>query len=56
MLLGAAAETLKVPVAILLHVPQQPIFDGKREDQIIAHTFREFLKNGRPHVAAPRTR
>src|SRR2546423_9107138 len=45
-LFALLAETLKVPVAILLHVPQQPIFDGKREDQIIAYTFREFLKTG----------
>jgi len=45
-LFALLAESLKVPVAILLHVPQQPIFDGKREDQIIAYTFREFLKSG----------
>src|SRR5262245_4221373 len=44
-ILALLAETLKMPVAILLHVPQQPIFDGKREDQIIAYTFREFLKS-----------
>lgn len=45
-ILALVAEQLKLPVAILLHVPQQPIFDGKREDQIIAYTFREFLKTG----------
>lgn len=44
--LALVAEQMKMPVAILLHVPQQPIFDGKREDQIISHTFREFLKTG----------
>jgi PhoPQ-activated pathogenicity-related protein len=43
-LLAVAAEQAQTPVAILLHVPQQPIFDGKREDQIIAYTFREFLQ------------
>jgi PhoPQ-activated pathogenicity-related protein len=47
-LLAAVAEHLKMPVAILLHVPRQPIFDGKREDEIIAYTFREFLKTGDP--------
>ena len=47
-ILALLAESLKTPVAILLHVPQQPIFDGKREDQIIAYTFREFLKAGDP--------
>jgi PhoPQ-activated pathogenicity-related protein len=43
-LLAIAAEQMQTPVAILLHVPQQPIFDGKREDEAIAYTFREFLK------------
>ena len=38
------AEQMKTPVAVLLHVPQQPIFDGKVEDQIIAHTFDQYLK------------
>ena len=45
-LLAVAAQQMKSPVAILLHVPQQPIFDGKREDAIIAMTFEEFLKTG----------
>jgi PhoPQ-activated pathogenicity-related protein len=31
-------------VAVLLHVPQQPIFDGKVEDQIIALTFEKYLQ------------
>jgi PhoPQ-activated pathogenicity-related protein len=47
-ILALLAESLKTPVAILLHVPQQPIFEGKREDQIIAYTFREFIKSGDP--------
>lgn len=45
-LLALAAEQLKTPVAILLHVPQQPMFDGKREDEIISMTFREYMKSG----------
>jgi PhoPQ-activated pathogenicity-related protein len=45
-LLALAAEQLKTPVAILLHVPQQPLFGGKREDEIISLTFREFMKSG----------
>jgi PhoPQ-activated pathogenicity-related protein len=44
--LALVAEQMKMPVAILLHVPQQPMFDGKKEDEIIALTFREFLKTG----------
>ena len=39
---------MKTPVAILLHVPQQPIFGGKREDAIIAYTFDEYLKTSDP--------
>lgn len=58
LILAAAAESMKVPIAILLHVPQQPILDGKREDEIIAHTFREFLKKGDPTypLLAPMTK
>jgi PhoPQ-activated pathogenicity-related protein len=44
--LALVAEQMKMPVAILLHVPQQPLFGGKKEDEIIALTFREFLKTG----------
>ena len=56
--LALVAEAMKMPVAILLHVPQQPILDGKREDQIIAYTFREFLKSGDPTLPllAPMTK
>lgn len=38
------ADKLETPIAILLHVPQQPIFDGKTEDQIIAYTFDKYLR------------
>jgi PhoPQ-activated pathogenicity-related protein len=31
-------------VAVLLNVPQQPIFDGMVEDQIISYTFEQFIK------------
>jgi PhoPQ-activated pathogenicity-related protein len=40
------AELLKTPVAVLLQVPQQPIFDGKVEDEIIALTFENYLRTG----------
>ena len=42
------ANRLETPVAILMHVPQQPIFDGKKEDQIIAYTFSQYLKTEDP--------
>ena len=42
----ALAEVLATPVALLLHVPQQPIFDGLYEDAAIAYTFDQFLRTG----------
>lgn len=34
----------KVPVAFLYGIPNQPLFEGKREDALIAETFVRFLK------------
>ena len=48
LLFGRLAERMRTPVAVLLHVPQQPIFDGKREDQIIAFTFENYLRTKDP--------
>jgi PhoPQ-activated pathogenicity-related protein len=45
-LLVALAEQLKTPIAILAHVPQQPILGGKVEDDAIAETFVNFMKTG----------
>lgn len=42
------AEMLKTPVAVLMHVPHQPIFDGKKEDAAIAYTFDEYLRTKDP--------
>jgi PhoPQ-activated pathogenicity-related protein len=42
-MLALAAAKLKSPIAVLLHVPQQPILDGMVEDQIIAYTFEKYL-------------
>ena len=47
-LFAEMANRLETPIAILLHVPQQPIFDGKKEDQIIAYTFAQYLKTEDP--------
>lgn len=46
MLLAAAAEKLGMPVAVLLHVPQQPMFDDLYEDALISHTFEQYIRTG----------
>jgi PhoPQ-activated pathogenicity-related protein len=42
------AELLKTPVAVLLHVPHQPILGGRHEDAAIAYTFDEYLRTNDP--------
>ncbi|MCC6240363.1 MAG: hypothetical protein IT448_08710 [Phycisphaerales bacterium] len=46
ILFASFAEQLHAPLAIVLNVPQQPVFGGKTEDAIIAYTFDEYLKTG----------
>lgn len=36
----------KIPVAFLLGIPKQPLYDGKREDALIAETFVRYLDSG----------
>jgi PhoPQ-activated pathogenicity-related protein len=45
MLVGLLAKHLGMPVAILHQVPFQPI-DGKKEDALIADTFKRYLDGG----------
>jgi PhoPQ-activated pathogenicity-related protein len=39
-------EIMRAPVAVLMQVPEQPLFGGKKEDEIISHTFVEYMKSG----------
>lgn len=43
VLFANLAKQLASPIAVLLQVPQQPIFDGMVEDEIISYTFEKFL-------------
>jgi PhoPQ-activated pathogenicity-related protein len=40
------AEKLGTPIAILLQVPFQPMFDQLTEDWLIAYTFEQYMKTG----------
>lgn len=44
-LFTALAQKVRAPVAVLRHVPFQPLFD-RREDALIAYTFDQYLKTG----------
>jgi PhoPQ-activated pathogenicity-related protein len=37
------ARALRAPVALLSDIPNQPLFGGLREDDLLAHTFVQFL-------------
>ncbi len=48
ILFAALAEQLGTPIAVLLQVPQQPLFDGLKEDALIATTFVHFIESKDP--------
>lgn len=45
-ILAMLADMIQAPIAVVRQVPNQPIFDGKKEDQIIALTFSKFFETG----------
>lgn len=46
LLFGSLAQRIGAPLAILYNIPNQPLYDGKVEDDLIAHTFQEYLNSG----------
>jgi len=47
-LLAAIAAASGLPVAVVRQVPNQPLAGGRREDDLIAHTFEQFFESGDP--------
>jgi PhoPQ-activated pathogenicity-related protein len=45
-LLMVLADLMQTPIAVIRQVPEQPMFDGKKEDQIIALTFAKYFETG----------
>jgi len=44
--LAMAASMLSAPVVVLGDIPNQPLFDGLTEDNLIAYTFGQYLATG----------
>lgn len=42
------AAATRMPAAALMDIPNQPLFGGMREDELIAHTFTKFVEGGEP--------
>jgi PhoPQ-activated pathogenicity-related protein len=47
-LITMLADLMQTPIAVVRQVPEQPIFDGRKEDQIIALTFAKYFESGQP--------
>jgi PhoPQ-activated pathogenicity-related protein len=46
LLAASVAPRLEAPMAVLYNIPNQPLFDGKLEDDLIAHTFQQYFETG----------
>lgn len=44
--LAAIGDAAGLPVAVVRQVPNQPLEGGRREDDLIAHTFEQFFESG----------
>ena len=47
-ILAAIADAAGLPAAVVRQVPNQPLEGGRREDDLIAHTFEQFFISGDP--------
>ncbi len=47
-LLARVARDTQTPVAVLKHVPFQPMMNGRHEDALIAHTLKQYLDTKDP--------
>lgn len=45
-MLAEWVNSLGIPIAVLFDIPNQPLFDGKYEDALIAYTFVQCVKTG----------
>ncbi len=46
MMLASTVNQLRAPIALLGQVPNQPLFGDLKEDNLIAHTFQQYLDSG----------
>ena len=42
----AASKAIGAPFAILYNIPNQPLYDGKKEDALIVYTWQKYLETG----------
>ena len=47
-IVAAIGDAAGLPVAVVRQVPNQPLEGGRREDDLIAHTFEQFFESGDP--------